>query len=80
MAEGFPMRFYINCLMTLLTLLVFVSRTAAALPRGWAHSSGLINLEPNGQSSSSDNTLDRLRIQEVLARWGVAYDDGRNRA
>jgi SnoaL-like domain len=71
------MRWYGHCLISLATLLCFVSPTLAAPLRGWAHSSGLINLEPNGRASSNDNALERLKIQEVLARWGIAYDEGR---
>jgi hypothetical protein len=53
------------------------SLAMAAPQRGWAHSSGLINLQPNGQARAYGRVTDRLEIQEVFARWGIAYDEGR---
>jgi len=57
--------------------LQLLSPATAAPQRGWAHSSGLINLRPNGPTGITNDVMDRLKIQEVLARWGIAYDEGR---
>jgi hypothetical protein len=52
------------------------SPATAAPQRGWAHSIGLINLKPAGQALELGSVVDRLAIQEVFARWGIAYDEG----
>jgi ketosteroid isomerase-like protein len=55
------------------------ARPVLATPptRAWAHSSGLIHLPANGPWTIGSDVVDRLKIQEVLARWGIAYDEGR---
>lgn len=44
---------------------------------GWAHAANLVHLQENGKAITTDNVQDRLLIQEVFARWGVGYDEGR---
>lgn len=52
------------------------SAVAAKTQQGWAHENGLIDLQPNGVRLEHDDAIDRLKIQEAFARWGIAYDEG----
>lgn len=45
--------------------------------QAWAHSSGVVHLQPNGVSLAADDVKNRLLIQEAFARWGIAYDEAR---
>lgn len=45
--------------------------------QGWAHSTGLVNLQPNGEAVTTDNVLDRMLIQETFYRWGIAWDENK---
>lgn len=57
---------------------IAVNAQAETMPRpGWAHAADLVHLQINGKAATTDNVLDRLLIQEVFARWGVGYDEGR---
>jgi hypothetical protein len=50
---------------------------APSPPQGWAHQSGLVQLNTNGTALAHDAVSDRLSIMEAFARWGIAYDEGR---
>jgi uncharacterized protein (TIGR02246 family) len=71
------MRFSILSVLVVMSCAGMARMALAGPQRAWAHTSGLIHLEPNGPTGSSDNALDRLKIQELMARWGIAYDEGR---
>ena len=64
--------------MILSLLLAIVADPAANAPRqGWASKDGVVALGRNGVALQHDNALDRARIAEAFARWGIAYDEGR---
>jgi hypothetical protein len=49
----------------------------ADMPRqNWATSDGLLELQPLRPISAA-SVADRLMIDDVFARWGIAYDEGR---
>ncbi len=43
--------------------------------QAWAHTTGLVRLAPNRPCSLAE-IADRLAIQDVFARFGIAYDEG----
>jgi hypothetical protein len=52
--------------------------TAQTLPpQGWAHTTSLVQLQPNGVPIESESVLNRLLIQETFSRWGIAWDEAR---
>jgi hypothetical protein len=46
-------------------------------PQAWAHKYDLVQLSTN-TSSAAQSVADRLTILDVFARYGIAYDEGRN--
>ena len=44
--------------------------------QGWAHEDQVVDLKPNRRGYPSE-AIDRLMIQEVFSRWGIAFDEGR---
>ena len=68
----------VKCFATILIGLVASAAEADSFPaQGWAHSAGLVNLQPNGKSVTTDNVLDRMLIQEAFYRWGISWDEAR---
>lgn len=62
----------------MILMILALSAHAETLPRqAWAHSAGLVHLQPNGVSLAADDAKNRLLIQEAFARWGIAYDEAR---
>ncbi|HWT30914.1 MAG TPA: hypothetical protein VN240_07795, partial [Propylenella sp.] len=59
-------------------LLVPAAANAAPGPtrQGWAHQDKVVDIQPNRRGDPSE-AIDRLMIQEVFSRWGIAFDEGR---
>ena len=48
----------------------------AAPPRAWLTDAKILDLAPVALSTAS-NPIDYLLVQDVINRWGIAYDEGR---
>jgi SnoaL-like domain len=60
-----------------LTMLCASAAHAEPVKRGWAHAENIVELGKNQPPSRARKADDVLQIQELLSRWGIAYDEGR---
>jgi SnoaL-like domain len=76
--KGIAMHKMIAFLVVMASTVVFSpSVDARPITRGWAHSEKIVDLGKNAAPPPARRTDDVIQIQELLSRWGIAYDEGR---